>query len=315
MAHAGVLHHHIDGQLRPDEWDQAIADLAGRQHAVVVHRQLRELGMPRGAVEHRLRRGRLHVVHRGVYAVGHRVLSMDGWRMAAVLAAGPRAVLSHRDAAAVHGLRVSDRALTEVTLPYRRKPSPGIQAHHALLPDDEITTARGIPVTTVPRTILDLAALLPRNHVERLIKEAEVLRLTDRLSLHDLLARYPRRHGTRAIRSILATLRIGDGVPKSVLEDAFLEFLDFHRLPRPEVNAWLTLGRHTFQPDCLWRAQKVIVELDSHAFHGTPAAFEKDRARDRVLAVHEWLPIRVTWAQLHHEPDPLGRDLRVVLAG
>jgi very-short-patch-repair endonuclease/predicted transcriptional regulator of viral defense system len=300
----------MEGKLRPDDIDRLISDLAERQHGVTALRQLVEIGVTRKAVEFRLRCARLHRVHRGVYAVGHRLLSADGWRMAAVLAAGPRAVVSHVDAAAIHGLLQSSRAITEVTLPYRRKPSRGIRAHYARLPPDEITTVRGIPVTTVPRTILDLAAVRRREDVERALHESEVQRLTDPLSLHDLLARYPRRHGSRAVRAILTERRT---VPKSVLERAFTAFVRRYRLPRPEVNVWLTIDRHTYEIDCLWRGPRVIVELDGRAAHDTAKAFESDREKDRRLTVARWQPLRVTWKQLHGAPAQLAADLRTLL--
>jgi very-short-patch-repair endonuclease len=302
----------MGGKLRPDEWDAAIAHLAGRQHGVAARRQLLGLGLGSRSIEHRLECGRLHPVHRGVYAVGHRLLTDDGWRMAAVLAAGPRAVVSHLDAAVVHDLLRSSRAMTEVTTPYRRKPSPGIRAHYALLPPDEITTVRNIPVTTVPRTILDLAAVRPREDVERALHESEVQRLTDKLSLPDLLERYPRRAGTRVVRAMIAERR---SVPKNVFERAFAAFLRRYRLPRPETNIWLTVGGHAHEIDCLWRAQRLVVELDGRAAHDTARAFEKDRAKDRRLTVAGWRPLRVTWKQLHGGPAQLAGDLRVLLAG
>jgi very-short-patch-repair endonuclease len=301
----------MEGKVRPDEIDRLIAELAGRQHGVVALRQLVELGVTRKAIEFRLKCGRLHRVYRGVYAVGHRVLTDDGWRMAAVLAAGSRAVVSHLDAAAIHGLLRSSRAITEVTLPYRRNPSPGIRGHYALLPDDEITTVRGIPVTTVPRTILDLAAVRRREDVEGALHESEVRRLTDPLSLYDLLERYPRRQGTRLVRAILAARQT---VPKNVFERAFAAFLHRYRLPRPETNVWLTIGDRTYEIDCLWRAQRVAVELDGRAVHDTPRAFERDRVKDRRLTVAGWRPLRVTWNHLHRGEPQLAGDLRLLLA-
>jgi very-short-patch-repair endonuclease/predicted transcriptional regulator of viral defense system len=291
--------------------DELIAELADRQHGVVAHRQLRGLGIGRGTIEHRLQCGRLHRVHRGVYAVGHRILTPDGWRMAAVLAAGPGAVLSHHSAAELWGLRWMARRLHTVTVA-RHVRVPAIETHLARLPEDEVTTVRGIPVTTVPRTILDLAATSPEREVTRLINEADVKQLWDALSLPDLLARYPRRAGTRTVRRALADRPTG--VPKNTFEDAFLDFLERHRLPRPEVNVWLTVGKHLYEADCLWRRQRVIVELDGRAAHDTARAFESDRAKDRRLRVAGWDPIRVTWRQLHREERELARDLEKLLS-
>ena len=300
----------MEGKPQPDEIDRLIAELAGRQNGVVALRQLLGLGVTRKAVEFRLECGRLHTIYRGVYAVGHRVLSLDGWRMAAVLASGDGAVVSHVSAAALHGLLPSSPAVADVTVRTRRHRRRGIRWHYALLPPDEITTVRGIPVTTVPRTILDLAAVRPREDVERALHESEVRRLTDRLSLPDLLERYPRRHGTRVVRAILAERR---SVPKNALEAAFAAFLRRYRLPLPETNVWLTVGKHRYEIDCLWRAQRVIVELDGRAVHDTARAFETDRAKDRRLAVAEWLPLRVTWNHLHKGEAQLAGDLRALL--
>lgn len=291
--------------------DELIADLADGQHGVVAHRQLRELGIGRGAIEHRLRLRRLHRIHRGVYAVGHRILTPDGWRMAAVLAAGPDAVLSHHSAAELWGLRWMAQRRHTVTLA-RQIELPGVETHRARLPEDEIGLVRGIPVTSVPRTILDLAATCSHQEIARLVNEADVQRLWDALSLWDLLARYPRRAGTKTVRRVLADRPTG--VPRNLFEDAFLAFIDKHRLPRPEVDVWITVGKHTYEVDCLWRRQRLIVELDGCGAHETARAFERDRVRDRRLRVAGWNPIRVTWRELHHEEKELALDLAALLS-
>jgi predicted transcriptional regulator of viral defense system len=301
----------MEGKLPAREVDRRIAELAERQHGVVALRQLIAMGLTGKAVESRLHRGRLHRIHRGTYAVGHRVLGPDGRRMAVVLAAGPDAVLSHHSAADLWGLRLSSRRLHEVSVP-RRVRIPDIQAHEAGLPDDEIATVRGIPVTTVPRTILDLAATRPLREVARLIHEAEVKRLWDELSLWDLLARYPRRSGTRTVRRALAERDMG--VPRNVFEDTFLAFIHRHGLPRPETNAWLQLGDKRYEVDCLWRSQRLIVELDGRAAHDTARAFELDREKDRRLRVAGWNPIRVTWRALQEQPRQLVEDLAALLS-
>jgi hypothetical protein len=171
------------------------------------------------------------------------------------------------------GLRPYDGL--EVTVPaYRNR--PGIIVHTSSLPRDEVTTVHGIPVTTVPRTLLDLAAALPPHQLERVINEAEVQGLTDPLSLPDLIARYPRRKGVATIKAILDT---GPSFTPSELESRFLAFTRQARVTSPLLNAHL-LG---FECDCVWPKQRVIVELDGHATHSTREAFEQDRARDRTL--------------------------------
>jgi predicted transcriptional regulator of viral defense system/very-short-patch-repair endonuclease len=301
----------MEGKLKADEVDRLIAEVAERQHGVVALRHLLGIGVTRKAVESRLRRGRLHRIHRGVYAVGHRILGPDGWRMAAVLAAGDDAVLSHYSASDLWVLRGMARRRHIVTVP-RQVRLPNIDTYEARLPRDEIRVVRGIPVTSVPRTILDLAAICSQQEVARLVNEADVKRLWDGLSLWDLLERYPRRNGTKAVRNALADRPIG--VPKNVFEDAFIAFLERHGLPRPEINVWLQVGRHMYEVDCLWRAQRLIVELDGRGAHDTARAFESDRAKDRRLRVARWDPIRVTWRQLHREECELAADLAALLS-
>ena len=231
--------------------------------------------------------------------------------MAAVLAAGEGAVLSHRSAGAHWGILQTARAAIEVTVPRHRRARAGIELHIARLPPDEITIHDGIPVTTVPRTIFDLAAVERPSRVERAFNEAEVRRLTDPLSLWDLLQRYPRARGTRTIRAILAAEP--EGITREELEHRFREFTDEYRLPRPKFNHHIAVGDQLIEADCVWLEEQVIVELDGYATHGTPRAFESDRLKDRALAVNEWRPIRVTWRQLHEDPDRLAADLRVLL--
>ena len=188
---------------------------------------------------------------------------------------------------------------------------PGIRVHRAWIPQDEVTTERRIPVTSLPRTLFDLAALVPRAQVERAIKEAEIRGLGDRLSLPDLLARYPRRRGATTIRSILEQ---GATLTRSELEALFLSCIEQVGLPPPEVNRPLLVGGRWIECDCVWPSVGVIVELDGFAVHGTAAAVESDRARDRMLQARGWRLIRVTWSQLRDHPQALARDLRALVA-
>lgn len=275
--------------------------------------QLLRLGLSRRAVEYEIECGRLHPIHRGVYAVGHRVLTPDGWRMAAVLAGGEGAVASHSTAAELLGLRGTSGTALEVTIPRRRHARRGIRWHYACLPDDEITVLGGVPATTLPRTILDVAATRPRRVAERMFHEAEVLRLTDPLSLPDLLERYPGRAGTPAVRAILAERSFGAGVPMGVLEEGFDAFVERSGLPRPERNVYLTIKDRLYEIDRLWRRERLAVELDGRAAHDTARAYETDRVRDRRLSVAKWRPLRITWRQLQREELELRRDLESLL--
>jgi len=295
----------------PESPDRLIADLARRQHGVVARRQLLDLGLGPRAIGSRLERGSLHLVHRGVYAVGHSVLGRTGRWMAAVLACGPGAVLSHRAAAACWGLLAAS-GWPEVSRPGQFRQRPRIMAHFSSVPRDERTLLEGIPVTTVPRTILDLAALQDRRNVERALHEAEVRRLQDRLSVFDLMRRYPGRPGSRLLEEVLAD-PLAKGVPVNDFEDAMADLISRHGLPTPRYNPDLVVGGRCFRPDCLWSAQMLIVELDGAAVHRTQKAFEHDRERDRILLAAGYRTIRVTWTQLHDEPDAIASDIRNAL--
>jgi very-short-patch-repair endonuclease len=181
------------------------------------------------------------------------------------------------------------------------------------LPADEATIERGIPVTTVPRTILDLAGDSSADVVEHALRESEFLRLHDRLSLPDLLARYPGRRGARNVRISLARRAETPGRSRGWLEERFLPFLRGRRLPPPRLNAWIEAGEKWFEVDCYWPDSRAIVELDGFAAHGTRIAFREDRARDRRLRVAGYGVIRIASEQLDDEADSIAADLKALL--
>lgn len=272
------------------------------------------LGMSEEAIEVRIRAGRLHRLHAGVYAVGHSAISRQGRWLAAVLVSGPVAVLSHLSAAALWGIRPNSRSRIDVTVPHRSRSSGAIHRHCSALPGDERTVVDGIPVTSAPRTIFDLAAASTIDQVESAIREAEYQRLYDQLSLADLVERYPGRRGVQRIRIALArTETLPAGRARSPLEERFIPFLRRHGLPRPRLNHWIIVGERRFQVDCHWPGTGQVVELDSWEAHGTRSAFREDRARDRVLAVAGYAVTRISWAQLDDEPEAVARDLRMLL--
>lgn len=304
--------HHIRAQPHAHAIDATVAALAETQHGVVAREQLAALGVGRGAIERWLGRGRLHRLHRGVYAVGHRAVSREGRWLGAVLASGLGARLGRRSAGALWEVRDSSRTRVEVIVPVARRPRPGIELFRSPLRPDEVTVHRGIPVTTPARTLLDLAAILSPGALERAVARAEMLRLADATSLEALVARYPRRPGTPALRRLLG----GVGPPaftRSELEARFLAFLDAHGLPRPRTNAWLTIGGRAIEVDCLWAPQGLVAELDGYASHGTRTAFESDRARDRALQAAGLRVLRITWRQLEDDPGRLAADLERLL--
>ena len=234
--------------------------------------------------------------------------------MAAVLFCGPGAVLSHQTAAALWGIRTSGGSSIDITSPSKSRFRGVIQRHFSVLPGDEVTEHEGIPVTIVPRTILDLAAVCSPAAVEAALRQSEYLRLYDRLSLPDLLARYPGRAGSKAVRQSLDRRRETSGRGRSWLEEVFLPFLDRHRLPRPrQLNAWVEAGGRRFEVDCLWPDVKAVVELDGFAAHGTRTAFREDRARDRRLRVAGYGVTRIAPEQLRDEPGEIAADLRTLL--
>ncbi len=240
------------------------------------------------------------------------MLSRAGRWVAAVLACGADAVLSHHSAAAHWGIRDHTRESIDVTTRARGRSEGPIRRHHIPLAADEVTVHDNIPVTTVPRTIFDLAASTPQA-VEPALRQAEYLGLYDALSLVDLLDRYPGHRGKRAVRGALARLEETPGRTRSIFEERFIGFLDRYDLPRPHFNAWLTIGAERFQVDCLWPDRRLIVELDSWSAHGTRSAFRSDKARDRKLAVAGYTTTRIPWAALDDEPAAIATDLRVLL--
>jgi predicted transcriptional regulator of viral defense system len=288
----------------------AMADLARRQHGVVSREQLLDLGVGRHFIGRHIERARLHPLHRGVYAVGHRKLTRGGVWMAAVLAAGERAVLSHRSAAELWRIRDTSRRLVEVTAPRQRRPRPGLTVHRAVLPSDEVTIHDGIPVTTPARTLLDLAAVLDEHKLARAAERAEALKLTSPTSLAELTQRYPKRPGTPKLKRLIEEHRIVPTTTANDLERRFLTFLEANDLPRPLVNE--SLDPHT-TPDFRWTQQRLVIELDGFETHGTRAAFERDRARDRQLTAQGWRVARITQRQLDNEPATLAKELETLL--
>jgi very-short-patch-repair endonuclease len=291
-----------------------LAELARRQHGVVGRRQLRRLGLTEGEIRWRLESGRLHRLQGGVYAVGHRDISRLGRWMAAVLASGPEAVLSHWSAAALWQIRPNSRSRIDVTVPHSSRSSPLIVRHVSQIPEDERATVEAIAVTSVPRTVLDLAATQPSEVIESLLREIEFQRLYDRLSLHHLVDRYPGRRGVGKVLSALQRLESDrPGRRRSPLEEGFARYLRRHRLPLPRFNDWVVLDAKRFQVDCHWPGTGLVVELDGWEGHGTRSAFRNDRARDRALSVAGYSVTRLTWRQLKDEPEAIAADLRALL--
>lgn len=296
----------------PSGQDRAIAELAGRQHGVVARRQLLALGLTKQSVDWRLATLRLHGVHYGVYAVGHRLLTPHGRWLAAVLAAGPGAVLSHRSAAALWQLRPATGSRVDVTVGVcgrRSRPQIAVHATRNLLHRDRAEQAR-IPVTSVARTLLDLAEVLSGPQLARAVEEAERLQLMDLHAIEDVCRRGTGRRGLSALGALLNDYRGPAPATRSELERAFLDLCHVHGLPRPLVNQFVA----GFEVDAFWPRQRLVVELDGYAFHRTRGAFERDRARDAALQLAGCRVLRFTHRRLEREPAEVAATLRRMLA-
>ncbi len=234
--------------------------------------------------------------------------------MAAVLASGPDAVLSHWSAAHLWMIRPNSRTRIDVTVAHRSRSSKSIRRHVSEGPEDERTVEEGIPITTVPRTILDLAATEDSDTAENLLRESEFRQLSDRLSLPDLIERYQGKRGTRKAQAALDRLKEDPvGRKRSRLEERFAPFLRKNHLSLPRFNDWILLGDKRYQVDCHWPHLRQIVELDSWESHSTRSAFHGDRARDRRLIAAGYTVTHITWAQLDEEPEEIASDLRRLL--
>ncbi len=294
------------------ERGRRLAVLAGRQYGVVGRWQLVELGFREETIKSALALGRLHPLHRGAYAVGHRVLAKRGRWLAAVLAMGPDAILSHASAAALWGLAPEDRKV-HVTASGGRQDRPGrkgIQVHRCKIDPAEVTMRDGIPVTTVARTLFDLAERSRPYELRSAWDEASRLHL---LRVPEVAAVYERGRGRRArtqIRPFLIAEQRYVEDTASPLEDRFAAFVVAHRLPPPQTNV-LVDGDEV---DALWPEARLIVELDSWEFHAHRAAFEKDRDRDTDHLVAEYRTIRVTHRRLSEYPERLAAQIRVLLS-
>ena len=278
--------------------DRRIAELARRQHGVVGRAQLVALGVSEAAVEGRVKRGRLHRLHQGVYAVGHPNMTRNGHFMAAVLACGDKAALSHFSAAVLWGMLNDGGGTIHVTAVTRRR-RPELIVHEAEL-SGETAKRAGIPVTTPARTLIDLADVAPRRTLERALDEAEFLRL-------DCTGLAPRhgRSGSGRLASVLAVHAAGSTRTRSELEEMFLALCDKHNLPRPEVNVHV----EGYECDFVWREQRLIVETDGAAAHGTAKAMKRDPTRDAELMIAGWRVWRVTYERLLREPDAVAEQL------
>lgn len=298
------------------KWDGKIAWIAARQKGLISLDQLRTLGIERATVQRRVSLGALHAVHRGVYTVGHPLLERRGRFLAAVLACGPGAVLSHRSAAELWGMGTWLGRPIDVTAPGRRGRNPeGIDAHRhgSLIPADR-TVVHGIPCTTVSRTLLDLAGVVSLGELRQALAQAEVERVLDFGALRRQIDRGRGRRGVARLRLLLDELDPATKRTRSELERRFLHLCRRAGLPPPEVNVMLDLGDARFMPDFLWRQERLIIELDGRRYHDTNSAYESDRRREQRLQLAGWRVSSCTWSQVVNEPRELAATVRGLLA-
>jgi hypothetical protein len=280
--------------------------LAGRQRGYVTRAQLVELGLGPGAIKSRIRMCRLIVVHRSVYAVGHAPQAFTDRAYAAVLACGPRAVLSHGSAASLWGILDRWWEPFEVIVDTARR-RPGIRTHRAILARSDVQRHLGIRVTSPARTVFDNAPRLTAKALTRTVNELRIARRLKLEHLAELAARLPRHPGASGVSPLI---EIRTGPTRSELEDGFVAFAKRFDLPPYEINARAA----GYEVDVLFPQQRVIVELDGYEFHSTPRAYENDRERDANTLAAGFVTVRITWKRLTNVSEKEAARLHAILA-
>jgi very-short-patch-repair endonuclease len=292
--------------LRPE---RAIAELAAKQRGVITRAQLLELGMTRTTIDNWVKHSRLHSLYRGIFLLGHPRPIAGARQLAAVLACGRGAVLSHLSAAGLWRLLPGREGDVDVTVPGRNPGRRrGIRVHRVnALDRRDVRKLGGIPITSPARTIFDVAAVVRRRELEQALAEAYARRLARRSDFISLLARRSSLPGTRALRALL-----DEGTPaltRSQAEERLLALIRTAELPAPEIN--VRIGRH--EVDFMWRDQRLIVEVNGFRFHSSRSAFEHDRRRDAELISQGFRVIRITWRQIFDRPEALTARLAKAL--
>jgi predicted transcriptional regulator of viral defense system len=305
----------VDHRRQKGRLDRLIGSLAARQHGVIALWQLLSIGLSARAVRDRVAAGRLHRIHRGVYAVGRPDVTIKGKWMAAVLACGEEAHLSHRSAATLHGLLNARAGRVHVTVPRRTTVArAGISVHRCtcLVPEDR-TEVDGIACTSVPATLLGVAATAPRNVLDSACNRAEMEGVLDMRAVEKLLERRASYPGATRLRTALQVDGLGLDRTRSSLERRFLLLAQRMGLPAPEINVWMPIPGEEMQCDFVWRRERVVVEVDAWETHGTRRAFRNDRRRDRLLRAHGWDPVRVTGYDIESDPDGVIQEVQTLL--
>jgi very-short-patch-repair endonuclease len=293
------IHQSLDGSGRKER-SRAAWRLARQQHDVLTRQQLLDLGFSRREIERRIESGRLHPVHAGIYAVGRPSLTDKGWWMAAVLACGGGAVLSHSSAAALWRIGSEQRGLVELSLPSlsrRRRPSLRIHRRPSLNLQRDITGEYGIPCTTPIQTLIDMSLRLDRAGVERMINEADKYNLVHPPQIREALDERAGEPGVAKLRHILdrRTFRL----TREELERRFLPLTRQAGLPTPLTGQFV----NDFEVDFYWPELGLVVETDGLRYHRTPAEQARDRLRDQAHTATGLTPLRFTHEQVRYEPE------------
>jgi very-short-patch-repair endonuclease len=295
--------------MRQSTGGESVWEVARRQHGVVSHGQLLALGVSRRGIEHRLARGRLHSVHVGVYAVGRSELEQKGAWLAAVLACGPSAVLSHDSAAALWGFG-AEKGGIDVSVRHASPRVPAtLKAHRrAALREADVILVDEVPVTTPIRTLVDRAAVLDRRGIEREINEADKRRLVSPPALRKALRDYRGQRGVARLRHVLdrRTFRLTD----SELERLFLPLVRQIGLPLPLTQQRL----NGFKVDFFWLDLGLVVETDGLTYHRTPAQQAQDLVREQIHMAAGLTPLRFTHEQVKYESAHVRETLARVAA-
>jgi hypothetical protein len=282
-------------------------------HGIIDNHALRELGLSRSDVEYRVRAGRLHRKHPGVFAVGRPDLSLDGVFLAAVRACGPKAKLGRLSALRKYELRGGGTYRIDVIAPRSIKPKPGIRLHRPRSLDAlDTTIVDGIPITSVAQTLLDVAAPAYRLNVAKLLHDAAVQQLLDVRALSAVLARQPSHPGARRLDRALR-----EEVPftRSDLEEAALRLFRSFSLPRPECNVWVSDGARLVEVDFLWRQFALIVEVDGSRYHSTRWRRRRDAAKTAALRAQGWTVHRFSDAEVNGTPAEVAATILTAMSG
>ncbi|MGH2920038.1 MAG: DUF559 domain-containing protein [Solirubrobacteraceae bacterium] len=285
-----------------------ILAVAAQQHDVIVWDQLTALGLGRGAIEHRVRRGLLRPLHRRVFLCGRREPDTRARAAGALFAGGAHAVISHGDAAAVWEIRPPAEGPVHVTLVGgARVRHRGLRTHQArALHIADMRTLHGIPVTSPARTLLDIGAQLPAREFAAALEAAQIKRLVSKRHIDSTLDRSPRRPGAPALRALASEPLF----TRSAAERRLAALLRAAELPRPAFNHVV----EGLEVDAVWRPERVILEFDSYTFHASRAAFERDRRRDAILTRAGYLVLRTTWYELTKQSHALIARIATALA-